>query len=127
MKKQSQLGMNPSTASGRLNKDILFKLLCNCNMNECFRCGKQMTREDFSIEHKIPWLDSEDPVKMFFDLDNIAFSHKRCNFLAARRNKIHTYESMREADNKQRRERRSQIPVEERKAERKKRYQIYNK
>jgi len=38
-----------------------------------------MTRENFTIEHKVPWLDSEDPVKMFFDLDNIAFSHHKCN------------------------------------------------
>jgi recombinational DNA repair protein RecR len=28
---------------------------------------------------------SEDPVKLFFDLDNIAFSHLRCNVSAAKR------------------------------------------
>jgi hypothetical protein len=85
MKKHTQLGMNPSTASGRLNKDILYSLVVKTNQNACFHCGEQMTRETFSIEHKEPWLDSEDPVKMFFDLSNISFSHRSCNYEAARR------------------------------------------
>lgn len=43
-----------------------------------------MSRETFSIEHKIPWLDSEDPTGLFFNLDNISFSHKSCNYEAKR-------------------------------------------
>lgn len=85
MKKQTQLGMNPGTASHRLVKDILYSLVVKTEQNACFHCGEQMTRETFSVEHKEPWLDSEDPVKMFFDLDNISFSHMRCNTAAARR------------------------------------------
>lgn len=83
-KKQKQLGMNPSTASGRLVKDILFKFVKEAG-HKCFICSGEMTRETFSVEHKTPWLDSEDPVKLFFDLENIAFSHKSCNIGAARR------------------------------------------
>lgn len=57
-------------------------------MDNCFQCGEPIeTVEDFSIEHKVPWLDSEDPVKMFFDLTNVAFSHISCNVKAARRSK----------------------------------------
>lgn len=78
MKKQTQLGMNPGTASNRLVKDILFKFVSEAG-HTCYRCGKEMSRENFSIEHKKPWLDSEDPKAMFFDLDNIAFSHLKCN------------------------------------------------
>jgi len=84
MKKQSQLGMNPSTASGRLVKDLLFSFVEKLGY-VCYQCGAAMTRSDFSIEHKIPWLDSEDPQKLFFDLENIALSHKLCNMAAARK------------------------------------------
>ena len=82
MKKQSQLGINPSTASHRLVKDLLFNYI---KETPCFHCGKPLTRETFSIEHKVPWLDSEDPVGLYFDLNNIDFSHQACNASAARR------------------------------------------
>lgn len=81
-KKSHQLGMNVSTAQGRLVKDLLFESAKN---TPCYRCGGVLTRETFTIEHKIPWLDSEDPVKLFFDLGNISFSHHACNMRAARR------------------------------------------
>lgn len=84
-KKKKQLGMNPSTASGRLVKDILWSFIVDTEREKCFHCGEPMTRETFSIEHKIPWLDSEDPIGLFFDLDNISFSHHSCNCAAAAR------------------------------------------
>lgn len=84
VKKTSQLGMNPSTASNRLVKDLLFKLVCETGRNMCYQCGGELTRETFSIEHMNPWVDSEDPVKNYFDLDNISFSHHSCNVGARR-------------------------------------------
>jgi hypothetical protein len=33
-----------------------------------------------SIEHKESWMNSNTPIKKFFDLNNIAFSHKNCNY-----------------------------------------------
>lgn len=83
-KKKQQLGMNPSTASGRLSKDILWMLIQKTGQDVCVKCGDHMSREDFSIEHITPWLDSEDPVAMFFDLENIAFSHRSCNYSSKR-------------------------------------------
>ena len=80
-KKKDQLGMNPSTASNRLVKDLLFNLLPN---KKCYRCNKNMTRENFSIEHKIEWLDSKNPIKLYFDLNNITFSHLSCNIKSRR-------------------------------------------
>ena len=85
MKKQQQLGMNPSTASNRLVKDTLFRLLCDQNLNKCYHCGLSMTRFNFSIEHKKPWLDSDNPVFTFFDQSNIGFSHLNCNVKSGRR------------------------------------------
>lgn len=87
MKKTQQLGMNPSTASGRLVKDLLWKYIVKCGDNKCHQCGEEMVRDNFSIEHKIPWLDSDDPQKFFFDIENISFSHHSCNIKAARRDR----------------------------------------
>ncbi len=84
-KKHDQLGMNPSTASGRLVKDVLFDLVVRTGSDSCFQCGEKVTRENFSIEHKTAWLDSDDPVGLYFSLDNIAYSHLKCNFAAARK------------------------------------------
>jgi hypothetical protein len=78
-KKQKQLGMNPSTASHRLVKDLLWFFIYQNDQNTCYKCGEEMTRETFSIEHMEPWLDSEDPLGMYFDLTNIGFSHLSCN------------------------------------------------
>ena len=111
MKKQQQLGMNPSTASGRLVKDILYKLIVDTNQNTCYHCGEQMDRDTFSIEHKTPWLDSIDPVGLYFSLDNISFSHQSCNSGAARsaKRKYETPEEANQAQLKKSRERRKEI------------------
>lgn len=85
-KKQDQLGMPIGTATNRLKKSVLFSLLKKLDENICFQCNQVIDLEDdLSIEHKIPWLDSQNPVEMFFDLDNIAFSHLSCNIGSARR------------------------------------------
>lgn len=80
--------MNPSTAQHRLLKDILWNLILKTNQNFCCKCGCEMTRADFSIEHVEPWLDSDDPVRLFFDMNNISFSHLVCN-MASRRPPSH--------------------------------------
>lgn len=79
--------MNPSTASGRLVKDLLFLLVVETGRDVCYRCGEKVSRKTFSIEHKESWLDSEDPVTRFFDTDNIAYSHLTCNVGAAKKAK----------------------------------------
>jgi hypothetical protein len=86
VKKTKQLGMPIGTATHQLRKQILFSLVMRCGLDICFQCGMRITRvEDLSIEHKVPWLDSDDPVRLFFDLSNISFSHLRCNVSAGRR------------------------------------------
>lgn len=83
-KRQLQLGINPSTAAQRLRTDLLFNFVQAAG-HVCHRCGGALSRETFSIEHKTPWLDSNDPKKLFFALDNIAYSHQFCNYSAARK------------------------------------------
>lgn len=83
-KKNDQLGMPFGTANNRLRKAILLNLLKKLNENICFQCGKTINDVDqLSIEHKVAWLDN-DPA-LFWDLDNIAFSHLSCNISAADR------------------------------------------
>lgn len=84
-KKKKQLGMNPSTASHRLVKDLLWKFIKETGRCNCYRCGLPMERENYSIEHIIPWIDSDDPIDLFFDMENISFSHLKCNRDAVRR------------------------------------------
>lgn len=83
-KKKMQLGMNPSTASHRLVKDTLWRLIQQTDQTACVKCGDDMTRETFSIEHLEPWLDSEDPKTLYFNQDNIGFSHLKCNMADSR-------------------------------------------
>lgn len=84
-KKTEQLGQSHGAAVHKLRKSIIFALLGMLNLNVCFQCNESINNiEDLSIEHKIPWLDSKDPQALFFDLNNIAFSHLSCNCRAAR-------------------------------------------
>jgi len=76
--------MNVGTAQGRLDKHILFWLIKKAGLDTCYRCGQTIDRiEDLSTDHKEPWLDV-DPA-LFWDVENnIAFSHRSCNYRAAR-------------------------------------------
>lgn len=81
------------TANNKLRKNILFYLLVKYNENICFQCGELIDSVDqLSIEHKISWLDKD--VRLFWDLDNIAFSHLSCNIIAANKERIWKPESL---------------------------------
>ena len=87
-KKQKQLGINTSTAAHRLRKSILFNFAKRLDLNWCYQCGAEIENiARFTIEHKTPWLDSPNPKELFFDLNNIAFSHASCNYSVVRRKK----------------------------------------
>ena len=86
IKRKEQLQMPFGTACNRLRKNIIFNLAQIAKLDSCFRCSNKIdTIEEFSIEHKEPWLDSENPSEKFFDWSNIAFSHVCCNTSCARR------------------------------------------
>lgn len=85
-KKSKQLGEPLGTSWNRLRKLLLFDCASKLELTVCFQCGKKIDSvNELSIEHKIPWLDSDNPIDLFFDLDNVAFSHLSCNISAARR------------------------------------------
>lgn len=78
--KSEVLGMSYGTACNRLRKMILFKLVKDTGLNICHQCGKPIEHiDELSIEHKKAWLNADNPIETFFDLENIAFSHLSCN------------------------------------------------
>lgn len=121
-KKNEQLGMNYSTASNRLRKDILWHYVVKCGDDICHQCGKKIEdQSELSIEHKKPWLDSNNPVELFFDLDNIAFSHLSCNVRVGRKpNKV--YDTPEEQKRAGHRRFRAKLSKEERKKRRREQY-----
>lgn len=67
-----------ATAQARLCKLVLFELVQQAARGSCFVCGLPIeTPDELSIEHKQPWRDRD--AALFWSLDNIAFSHRRCN------------------------------------------------
>lgn len=78
--KDRLLGMPHGTAANRLRKMVLFSVLRQFGLNICFRCNRAIdTERDLSLEHKTPWQSAPDPVAMFFEIANIAYSHLSCN------------------------------------------------
>jgi hypothetical protein len=89
-KKFELLGEPIGTATAKLRKSVLFKLVQILELDVCFQCGEKIEDvADLSIEHKVPWQSAENPRESFYDLDNISFSHIRCNIVAANRRVIH--------------------------------------
>jgi hypothetical protein len=83
--KKQQLGMAYSTARSRLLKNIVFDLLKKGDANVCFRCGDTIeTADELSIDHVKDWLYAEDAIELFFNVENIRFSHQGCNSGAVR-------------------------------------------
>ncbi len=85
-KKYEMLGMPFGTAQNKLRKQILFMLLEKLGWLDCFRCGLDIESVDnLSVEHKKPWVNES--ADLFWDLENIAFSHASCNSGAHNREK----------------------------------------
>ncbi len=82
-KKSKQLGMNYSTACYRLDRIVLFGLLKELGRLTCFRCGQLITTpQHLSMDHVMPWMGNAN--NLFWDLNNISWSHRGCNSAAAR-------------------------------------------
>jgi hypothetical protein len=75
---RAQLGMYPTTARHKLNRLIMFSLVQKSGLDLCFRCGEKiLTPKELSVDHKLPWFRIS--TELFWDLENIAFSHFSCN------------------------------------------------
>lgn len=82
---KDQLGLPLGTATHRLRKMVMYELVKQVGLDVCFRCQKNIESiDELSIEHKESWFDSDKPKELFFSLDNIAFSHLKCNTNASK-------------------------------------------
>ena len=89
--KAEVLGEPFGTASHKLRKSLLFDAIGRLGERNCYQCGNLIEKiEEFSIEHKQSWMRSGDPIGSFYSLENISYSHVRCNVAAAHRpNKVY--------------------------------------
>ena len=88
-KRKKLLGMAHGTARARLERMLLFSLSARLELDICFRCGKRIkTVAEMSVDHKQDWQTAVDPVKAFFDLSEIVFSHLDCNRNAAHKRRL---------------------------------------
>ena len=70
--------MSFGKAAHALRKSIMFDMAAKCGMDSCFRCGAVIeSAAELSIDHKESWLYVNP--ELFWDLNNIAFSHRSCN------------------------------------------------
>jgi len=77
-RKAEILGMPFGTACNRLRRMVMFSLLQRYRENVCFKCGKLILKaDDLTLEHKEAWQNVGS--SLFWNLDNIAFSHQLCN------------------------------------------------
>ena len=77
---REQLGMSHGAAANKLRKNILFSLLQEVGRNNCYVCGEEISYvSHLSIEHIQPWEGRLNGDILFWDMNNIAFSHIYCN------------------------------------------------
>lgn len=78
-----KLGKSLGAAENELKKNLLFHFAKKLGLDVCYRCGKPiLTVVEFSVDHKKGWRFAKEPKAAFYDLDNIAFSHRSCNSTA---------------------------------------------
>lgn len=78
LRKLPTSGMPFGTACNKLRKLLLYTYVKKAGDNVCYVCKNYIeTVDEFSIEHKTPWEGISDD--LFWDLENIAFSHLKCN------------------------------------------------
>ena len=93
LRKKEQLEENISSATNKLLRNLIFNFIKETNKDLCYRCNEKiLTLREMSIDHKINWLDSDNPKELFFNLDNIAFSHLGCNARHTRKTKYFSKE-----------------------------------
>src|SRR5271169_640328 len=64
---------------------VIYWLVAKLGQATCYRCGEAIESElELSIDHKEAWLDAG--VEKYWDMENIAFSHKLCNYVEHRKN-----------------------------------------
>lgn len=80
------LGADYGKLNHQLRSKFIFSLVQRTGRDICYRCGQKIeSLDEFSIEHKESYVnkDSETAKKLYFDMNNITFSHLSCNCAAS--------------------------------------------
>lgn len=80
------LGMNFHKARRILISTIVKKYFELLGQGNCYRCQKEITGNDYHLDHIEPWLGAFDPIEAFYNLEHIRISHPICNSVARRKN-----------------------------------------
>lgn len=74
------LGIPFDKARNLLNRKIIRTFLFERYNATCCRCATKIEEaEEFHIDHINGYLDCENPLEKFLDLQNVGLSHVRCN------------------------------------------------
>ncbi len=77
------LNMEFGKANHRLFRKIMFEWCVQLGLNECTKCHKTINKiEEWTVEHIRPWHSANvdaDKKALYFDLNNIGYSHLHCN------------------------------------------------
>jgi hypothetical protein len=88
LRRTELLGMPFNKASRDLWRVVILGLLHDTGRDYCYRCERRISDpKEISIEHKVPWESTQRP-ELFWDLNNVAFSHKKCNRPLSHRLKV---------------------------------------
>lgn len=73
------LGETISNATYKLRKILLFEFAKRLDLHHCFRCGEPIDNiDEFTVDHVLSWRLHKSR-ELFYDIDNIKFSHFKCN------------------------------------------------
>jgi len=75
------LGMSRTTARHRLYRNLIWDMFTKLHGRICYRCKGPLHNDDWHIDHIQPWAIASKPAEMYFNLENIALSHSKCNII----------------------------------------------
>lgn len=77
--------MSYRDAQRQLVRKMAFLYFLKLQKGKCFRCGGYLDEDTWHLDHKEAWARARHPRSKFWDPDNLAASHGRCNAAAARK------------------------------------------
>lgn len=88
LRKRRALGRHHAGAQQSLIRALAFEYLYLMQNGKCWRCKEDLGKGAWHLDHKIAWLNSDDPKKNFYDIRNLAASHPECNMSHSAKQKL---------------------------------------
>ena len=79
-KYEKQLGMTLGKARNVLYAKMLLHYAKESGNDFCSKCNQPIDLpSEVSLDHIIPWRNSEQATELYFDINNVSLAHKKCN------------------------------------------------